>query len=334
MADLLVAAAAEEAHGRRRQMLRTALGPTIAAALADPTVIEVMVNPDGTLWLDRPAKGRDATPASASAAPRSSASSAWSPRHVRREVHRQGADRLAPSCPRPASASRACCRRSRRRPALPIRKPADVLYRLADYVAARIMTPRQAEALAHGGPRAPEHPGRRRHLLGQDHARQRAARRDRRSRRARHHPRGHARAADAPPPIAWRCAPSRASSRWPIWCARRCGCGPTASSSARCAGPKRSTCSRPGTPAIPAASPPCTPTPRRPALYRLEQLVQEAVVTVPRDLIAAGHRPRRLHRRPRRRAPRRDHRRRSPASMPTATTVTRSRSAGRRLHTV
>ena len=32
---------------RRRAMLRTAMGPTIAAALADPEVIEVMVNPDG-----------------------------------------------------------------------------------------------------------------------------------------------------------------------------------------------------------------------------------------------------------------------------------------------
>ena len=39
MADLLSLAAAEEAQGRRRQMLRTAFGSTIAAALADPTVI-------------------------------------------------------------------------------------------------------------------------------------------------------------------------------------------------------------------------------------------------------------------------------------------------------
>jgi len=38
MADLFSLAAAEEAQGRRRQMLRTAFGPTLAAALADPTV--------------------------------------------------------------------------------------------------------------------------------------------------------------------------------------------------------------------------------------------------------------------------------------------------------
>ena len=34
-------------------MLRTALGPSIAAWLDDPAIIEVMLNPDGRLWLDR-----------------------------------------------------------------------------------------------------------------------------------------------------------------------------------------------------------------------------------------------------------------------------------------
>jgi type IV secretion system protein VirB11 len=37
---------------RRRAMLRTAMGPAIAAALADPRVIEIMVNPDGALRVD------------------------------------------------------------------------------------------------------------------------------------------------------------------------------------------------------------------------------------------------------------------------------------------
>ena len=34
---------------RRRAMLRTAMGPAIASALADPATQEIMVNPDGTL---------------------------------------------------------------------------------------------------------------------------------------------------------------------------------------------------------------------------------------------------------------------------------------------
>ena len=47
-----------EAQDRRRAMLSTAMGPVIAAALADPAVIEVMVNPDGVLRLDRLGEGR------------------------------------------------------------------------------------------------------------------------------------------------------------------------------------------------------------------------------------------------------------------------------------
>jgi len=47
-----------QSNERRRIMLRTAMGNEIAAALADPLVIEVMVNPDGALRLDRLGEGR------------------------------------------------------------------------------------------------------------------------------------------------------------------------------------------------------------------------------------------------------------------------------------
>ncbi len=43
---------------RRIQMLRTAMGPLIAAALEDPDVVEIMLNPDRTLWIDRLSTGR------------------------------------------------------------------------------------------------------------------------------------------------------------------------------------------------------------------------------------------------------------------------------------
>ncbi|MCW3835056.1 hypothetical protein ACFQ1E_01640 [Sphingomonas canadensis] len=46
---------------RQRAMLRTAMGPAIAAALSDPLVVEVMVNPDGALRLDRLGEGRTDT---------------------------------------------------------------------------------------------------------------------------------------------------------------------------------------------------------------------------------------------------------------------------------
>jgi Flp pilus assembly CpaF family ATPase len=43
---------------RRIRMLRTAMGPEIAAALEDPEVVEVLLNPDGSLWVDRLGSGR------------------------------------------------------------------------------------------------------------------------------------------------------------------------------------------------------------------------------------------------------------------------------------
>lgn len=43
---------------RRIQMLRTAMGPVIVAALEDPDVVEIMLNPDRSLWVDRLSTGR------------------------------------------------------------------------------------------------------------------------------------------------------------------------------------------------------------------------------------------------------------------------------------
>ncbi|MFA7667796.1 MAG: P-type conjugative transfer ATPase TrbB [Burkholderiaceae bacterium] len=43
---------------RRVQMLRTAMGPVIAAALEDLDVVEIMLNPDRSLWVDRLSSGR------------------------------------------------------------------------------------------------------------------------------------------------------------------------------------------------------------------------------------------------------------------------------------
>ena len=46
-----------EAISRGARMLRTAFGPAIARFLEDPAVIEVMLNPDGRLWIDRLSSG-------------------------------------------------------------------------------------------------------------------------------------------------------------------------------------------------------------------------------------------------------------------------------------
>ena len=46
-------------HERRQAALRHALGDDILGALLDPTVLEVLVNPDGRLILDRAGEGRE-----------------------------------------------------------------------------------------------------------------------------------------------------------------------------------------------------------------------------------------------------------------------------------
>lgn len=146
MADLLSLPAAEEAQGRRRQMLRTAFGPTIAAALADPAVIEVMVNPDGRLWIERATVGRQDTgerigSAEAERIIRLVAA------HVRREVHDK-APIVSAELPDTGERFEGVMPPVAPAPCFAVRKPADVLYRLQDYVVARIMSTPQAAALA------------------------------------------------------------------------------------------------------------------------------------------------------------------------------------------
>jgi P-type conjugative transfer ATPase TrbB len=44
--------------GSPHPMLRTAMGPVIASRAGRPDVVEIMLNPDGTLWVDRLSTGR------------------------------------------------------------------------------------------------------------------------------------------------------------------------------------------------------------------------------------------------------------------------------------
>ena len=134
-----------ETVDRQRSMLRTAMGPAIAKALADPSVIEVMVNPDGRLWLDRHGDGRAVTGERIGAAEveriiRLVAS------HIGQECHRE---RPVVSAELPESGERfeGLLPPVAPAPCFAIRKPARVLYRLSDYIDARIMTALQATAL-------------------------------------------------------------------------------------------------------------------------------------------------------------------------------------------
>lgn len=146
MTDVVSLPAAEIAQSRRRQMLRTAFGPTIAAALADPAVIEVMVNPDGRLWIDRAAFGRQDTGERIGSAEVERIIRLVAA-HVRREVHDK-TPIVSAELPETGERFEGVMPPVAPAPCFAVRKPADVLYRLADYVIAGIMSSPQAAALA------------------------------------------------------------------------------------------------------------------------------------------------------------------------------------------
>ena len=131
--------------GRQRIMLQTAMGPTITTALTDPAVIEVMVNPDGKLWLDRHGLGRVDTGQSLGAAE--------AERVIRLVASHTGQEcnsgRPVVSAELPESGERfeGLLPPVAPAPCFAIRKPARVLYRISDYVEHRIMTALQAKAL-------------------------------------------------------------------------------------------------------------------------------------------------------------------------------------------
>jgi len=130
---------------RRRTMLRTAMGSHIAAALGDPSVIEIMVNPDGRLRLDCLGEGRVDTGMCLKAEEveriiRLVAS------HIRLEVH---ANNPIVSAELPESGERfeGLLPPVSVAPCFSIRKPASMVYGLEDYVADRILLPAQADLL-------------------------------------------------------------------------------------------------------------------------------------------------------------------------------------------
>lgn len=129
---------------RRRTMLKTAMGPVIAQALGDPAVIEVMVNPDGKLWIDRLGEGRGNIgvrihPSETERIIRLVAS------HVRAEVH---ADNPIVSAELPSGERfEGLLPPVALGPCFAIRKPATKILSITDYVRDRIMVPIQAEAL-------------------------------------------------------------------------------------------------------------------------------------------------------------------------------------------
>ncbi|WP_449257294.1 P-type conjugative transfer ATPase TrbB [Bosea sp. (in: a-proteobacteria)] len=135
----------QEASQRGARMLRTALGAAIARLLEEPAVVEVMLNPDGRIWVDRLSEGLADTGETMAAAD--------GERIVRLVAHHVGAEvhalrpRVSAELPETGERFEGLLPPVVASPTFAIRKPAVAVFTLDDYVAAGIMTGDQAVAL-------------------------------------------------------------------------------------------------------------------------------------------------------------------------------------------
>src|SRR5246127_454552 len=134
-----------QAASRGARMLRTALGAAIAAWLEDPAVVEVMLNPDGRLWVDRLSTGLADTGQRLAAADGERIVRLVA-HHVGAEVH-AGSPRVSAELPETGERFEGLLPPVVAAPVFAIRKPAVAVFALDDYVMRRIITPEQAKVL-------------------------------------------------------------------------------------------------------------------------------------------------------------------------------------------
>jgi len=131
---------------RSQRMLRTALGPLLLARLEDPATAEVMLNPDGRVFVDRLDQGL--APTDLRIAP------ADAERILRLVAHHVGAEvdaarpRLSAELPGSGERFEGLLPPVVTGPAFSIRKPARAVFSLTDYVRDGVMSFDQAEVLA------------------------------------------------------------------------------------------------------------------------------------------------------------------------------------------
>ncbi len=141
-----VLASPSESQARRSSTLRSALSP-IASLLADDRIVEVMLNPDGAVWIDMQGKGLLSTPIR------------MNPGEAERMLRLVAAEvlvelnaqhpSLSAKLPHPWGARlQANIPPSVDAPSFALRKPARMVFPLSDYVAQGIVSARQYDALA------------------------------------------------------------------------------------------------------------------------------------------------------------------------------------------
>ncbi|WP_209612965.1 P-type conjugative transfer ATPase TrbB [Sphingomonas sp. PL20] len=137
-----------EAIVRGARMLRTAMGASIATWLADASVIEVMLNPDGRLWIDR--LGEGITDSGERLAPTDGERIIrLVAHHVGAEVHDQS-PRVSAELPETGERFEGLLPPVVAAPAFAIRKPAVAIFTLDAYAQAGIMSRLQAAVLRNG----------------------------------------------------------------------------------------------------------------------------------------------------------------------------------------
>lgn len=132
-------------HQRSSRMLRTALGPAIARFLDDPAIVEIMLNPDGHIWIDRLAEGLVDT-GEALPATDGERIVRLVAHHVGAEVHAR-APRVSAELPGTGERFEGLLPPVVAAPAFAIRKPAVAVFSLDDYVASGVMAAGQADEL-------------------------------------------------------------------------------------------------------------------------------------------------------------------------------------------
>ena len=126
-------------------MLRTALGSSISAWLDDPEIVEIMLNPDGRLWIDRLGSGLADTGIGVAAADGERIIRLVA-HHVGSEVHAR-APRVSAELPETGERFEGLLPPVVTAPTFAIRKPAIAVFTLDDYVASGIITRLQRAAL-------------------------------------------------------------------------------------------------------------------------------------------------------------------------------------------
>jgi type IV secretion system protein VirB11 len=130
---------------RGARMLRTALGPAIARHLDDQSVVEIMLNPDGRLWIDRLASGLADTGERLAAGDGERVVRLVA-HHVGLEVH-AASPHVSAELPTTGERFEGLLPPLVAAPTFAIRKPAIAVFTLDDYVTRGIASADQAGAL-------------------------------------------------------------------------------------------------------------------------------------------------------------------------------------------